>query len=357
MIACLLLLISTSGEWPPELGFRADVFVDGGAGLSQVSLAASSTFLHLTRDTFFSSSTSKTREKIGGNASDFNGVLLYPDGQPRYRLMFVNGGSASQHRAALGSTGRAAIDSFYAAGGSYMGSCAGAYLARPDRKYGSPSIWPGVVGNTNSRGYQSVIFTEKHPLVDYLRSYGSDGFITSIRHYYGPVFRTTYQHPDGTEFLGAITSSIGRGTPYVIAYKESEETGRVVINPSHPEYASSGERLHLTAAMMLYALDGAQQAPDLKGELCFGQETRGIIGDGQYHRYTLAVPDGVERLAFSLIGDADLFVQYEGFAYAGSSLTSGNEILIDAVPGLWHISVFGDHTILNGSAYVLSVGQ
>jgi hypothetical protein len=212
-----------------------------------------------------------------------------------------------------------------------------------------------VVGNTNSRGYQSVRFTEKHPLVDYLRSYGSDGFIPSIRHYYGPVFRTTYQHPDGTEYLGTVVSSISRGTPYLIAYKASDDSGRLVIQPSHPEYASSGERVHLVAAMLRYALDGAQQIPDLKGELHLGQEIRGIVGDGQYHRYTLTVPDGVDQLAFSLMGNADLFAQYEDFAYAGSSLTSGNEVLIDAVPGLWHVSVFGGHAILNGAAYVLVV--
>ena len=34
---------------------------------------------------------------ISGNASDPNGVLLYPDGEPRFRFVLIFGGSSTSH--------------------------------------------------------------------------------------------------------------------------------------------------------------------------------------------------------------------------------------------------------------------
>lgn len=43
---------------------------------------------------------------IRGSDEDENGVLLYPDGGPRFRCVYMNGGSASSHGESLEEEGR-----------------------------------------------------------------------------------------------------------------------------------------------------------------------------------------------------------------------------------------------------------
>ena len=66
---------------------------------------------------------------ISGTTEDSNGVLLYPDGEPRFRMFYSFGGHSGTHGKTIGIGGRANIKQFYTNGGSYAGSCAGAYLA------------------------------------------------------------------------------------------------------------------------------------------------------------------------------------------------------------------------------------
>ena len=66
---------------------------------------------------------------ISGTPEDLNGVLLYPDGEPRFRMMYVFGGHSGPHGKTIGVHGRRLVNVFYTNGGSYVGSCAGAYRA------------------------------------------------------------------------------------------------------------------------------------------------------------------------------------------------------------------------------------
>ena len=59
---------------------------------------------------------------------DRNGVLLYPDGSPRFRAIYVNGGNSIKHGRSLTVQGRQQINSFFCNGGSYIGTCAGSIL-------------------------------------------------------------------------------------------------------------------------------------------------------------------------------------------------------------------------------------
>ena len=62
-------------------------------------------------------------------AIDENGILLYPDGAPRFRVVYMNGGRAKAHGGTLGEQGRKNYRMFVANGGGYVGSCAGAFIA------------------------------------------------------------------------------------------------------------------------------------------------------------------------------------------------------------------------------------
>jgi hypothetical protein len=353
--------------WPRGVGLRADVFVDGGAELSKVSLAKSATLAGLTREVFFTSSGAKTRAVIGGNSQDTNGALLFPDGQPRFGTIYVNGGSAG-HAAVMGAAGRQAIETFYAHGGSYTGSCAGEFVA--SRRI--PSLWGGTVGNPGHTGRQTVTFTEDHPIVDYLRAWnGGSNIVSSIPHYWGPRNSESYQHPEGTEFIGTITSGLYRGTDFLVEYKRDDASGVTILSPSHPEYGRASSHTALMAAILRRAIDLSQTTPQVKGTLTLDEAVTMSgpgqkVGDGQYHRFVIEVPAGLGELQLSLtglVGDADLFVQYAGPAHAGSylekSATAGNtdETITLANPpaGTYEVSVFGSHAISNGVAYTLEV--
>lgn len=93
--------------------------------------------------------------------SDYNGTLLYPDGEPRFRAMFVNGGTSYTFGPTLTDKGRQQIHDWYLNGGSYIGVCAGTFLATtsrdgtnrwnnsdPSKNY-SFGIWPGNLGSTS----------------------------------------------------------------------------------------------------------------------------------------------------------------------------------------------------------------
>jgi hypothetical protein len=351
-----------SADWPAGEGFYKDVLVNGGAYLSSRGLYADNS-LGLTADNFLTSSSSRTASVFGGNAADSNGILLYPDGQPRYQVVFSNGGSATDHVRALTSKGRQVFRDYFAEGGSYTGSCAGAFITW---KYsGYLNLWPGAMGHNAGRsGSMSVNFEDQeHPFTQILIDRAGTSTIKSIPHYYGPIFSEKYSHPEDTEFLGNIYSASGsiyrsRNTPYLISYKPTEESGRLVVQPSHPEGYSSGDKLALMESIILYAMSGTQDIPDLKGELSINQDVTGRVGDKQYHRYTVNVGTEIDKLSIGLEGNAKLFVQHDSYAHSQSSLSHSNVFNIDDPElGLWHISVYGDHTIRNGTPYTLTVSD
>ena len=92
-------------------GYYKDVFVDGGLSLSSRADLPSARALGLSTEAFLSAKKSKDNTIIdtllqencfGGSAIDENGVLLYPDGEPRFRMVYLHGGGATRHGRSLG---------------------------------------------------------------------------------------------------------------------------------------------------------------------------------------------------------------------------------------------------------------
>jgi glutamine amidotransferase-like uncharacterized protein len=361
--------VSTSAVWPKGVGLKADIFVDGGDYTSKKSLEKPANLAGLTREVYFSNSPSLTRRLIGGNADDLNGVLLFPDGQPRFSTIFVNGKNSPRHARALGETGRQAIADFYTAGGSYTGSCGGEFMAA----YYIPSIWGGEVYRHSTTGRQTVTFTETgHPIVQSLMEWnGGSNIVTNIPYYWGPVNRSTFRHPKGTEFLGTVTGGIHKGADFLVEYQRDGKSGVAVLSPAHPEYSRTSSHIALMAAILKRANDLSRAEPDIKGVLALDQSVvmngpKEKVGDGQYHRYVIEVPDGLGELQVSLTGlsgNADLFIQHNGVAYAGSHLAkstktgTGDDRVVIQSPkaGTYEVSVFGAHTTPNGVSYTMKV--
>jgi len=367
--------------WPQGIGFAADMFVNGGVHLGGYALARETAFLGWTSETLLTNSAALTRETLGGNTNDINGALLYPDGQPRFPIMYVNGGQSYKHGPAIGEAGRQAVYDFVTAGGSYSGSCAGAFSIQRER-FRSPlyGIWDGTLRDSGGNGSQTVSFVgdAEHPIAEFLAEHGVTSLtVSGILHAGGPRF-TTPNQPEGTNFVGVVTSASRRirntiGTPFVLEYQKTPQHGMIAVIPSHPEHSSKPEQVVLMAAVLQHAANHAKKVPDLKGELQFGQSVSMVaphekLGDKQYHRWTVNVPEGTPTLTITLSGmsdNADLFVQHSGYAhehsYLAASTLSGTAtdavVIPNPAPGVYEVSIRGTHSVLNGAAYTLTIGD
>lgn len=303
--------------------FYKDVFLDAGIALTSRKSLAAVEYLGLSLEGIsfpYSGATSSDRAIqtaiVSGDSDDLNGRLLYPDGQPRYRLLFVNGGNSSSHGQSLDRNALKNMRSFVQNGGCYVGTCAGAFFASNgvDGKADNPyylSVWPGMMQHTGLSKTSSGMFIEENsPLLRYY-DFGGDHYVDSIRHNTGgyPV-----EFPLRTEILARYDypkkGSVHR-KPSIWAYKKNNQSGRVIMEGSHPEEVKDGERRDLTAAMMLYAMDGVGVAT-LKGYLKNGEArvmdkktsdnipayTR--IGDLQTHHFATYIPSNARNIQLEL---------------------------------------------------------
>ena len=154
-----MCMVSATGAAQEKTGFYKDVFMDSGIKLYDRTTLAAVDSLNLSMEVFLAKNndgndTLMQHRCFAGWEQDRNGALLYPDGAPRFRVLYVNGGLAGSHGRSLGEEGREAIRKYVAAGGSYLGTCAGAFVASsgyidaednysPNRNY--LGIWPGRV--------------------------------------------------------------------------------------------------------------------------------------------------------------------------------------------------------------------
>ena len=346
---------------------------------------------------------------FSGSADDLNGVLLYPDGEPRFRMFYSFGGHSGPHGTTLGTNGRENVNTFYANGGSFVGSCAGAYLSG---KYANGrlssyyNIWKG--GNMKATGVGNSSI-EIEIMSDIFQEYYGPKYsaiVTDVRHN-GGGYMDVNMAPEGTEILGRFLNQKGKNSssagfyfqPGIWAYKESPESGRLVVTGSHPEDAPSGDILNMTASMFRYAWDGSGIAK-VKGILKNGETRymtkkttddypqRTAIGDLQCHHFVVYLPKGTKSLTLKLEGRGDynleLYLKKDAFAFpenepdysakdAGNSQTiitgaldkglwyvtvrcastvTATDTIIDKANGLGHYFVYsGDTGVLNGVPY------
>ena len=388
-----------------DKGYYKDLFFDSGIGLNTRDDHPSARFAGISFEYFRTVDatgvlsqidTIKQNEMIVGSAQDENGVLLYPDGAPRFRVIFVHGGNSRGHGASLGEAGRDRLREFYEAGGSYVGTCAGALFCstgydKYDVYKNYLHIFPGHVTHTGmSKTATEITIEEGSPLLRYY-DYGGDMQVDSVRHNGGCYMNDDekYPMPEGTEVLarymckddlnGKVVDNDGRVACW--AYKASETSGRLVVIGSHPEDMTGGDRLQLMSAMERYAMDGNGPAR-VKAQLNLGENRRMVcsthdanpeftkIGDRQYHHFTVDVPEGLDTLTISLSSlkgnsDYDLFIFANpgDFAFRENALFQNIALGMDKVlkipapkPGIFYISIFCDTTVessrsMNGTQY------
>ena len=110
VITILLLASSLSFGQDRAKGYYKDIFFDGGIFLNSYPDLPAANYLNLSIE-MFNSSKSEYLTALDtlyqtllfcGSEIDENGILLYPDGAPRFRMIYTNGGKATQHGRSLG---------------------------------------------------------------------------------------------------------------------------------------------------------------------------------------------------------------------------------------------------------------
>jgi hypothetical protein len=363
----------------PQKAFYKDIFLDAGIGLTSRKSLHAARYLGLSLEGIsFPRSGAEEADSllqnaiIEGDVDDTNGRLLYPDGQPRYRLLFVNGGSSKTHGKSLSEKALLNMRQFINNGGSYVGTCAGAFFASNgyDSHTDYPyylSAWPSLVNHTGiSASSTGMIIEQNSPLLHYF-DFGGDYYVSNIRHNKGgyPAYI-----PEGTEVLARFDYPAKENVhmqPSIWAYKPSISTGRVIMEGSHPEEVSDGERRDLTASMILYALDGIGRTT-IKGFLQNGK-TRIMnmnsedgnplftkIGDLQIHHFAVNIPEDAHDITVSLNSekecDFSLMMCHNTFAYPEvAEYTSPNEgahqhlSFSSLDSGIWFVSVLCKTTV------------
>ena len=367
------VLLADSLPIVPQKAFYKDVFLDAGIGLTSRKFLYAARYLGLSLEGISLPRSGATLEDsvlqdeiIAGNKNDTNGRLLYPDGQPRYKLLFVNGGSSTTHGKSLSEAAMRNMRQFVNKGGSYVGTCAGAFFASNgyDAHTDYPyylSLWPGMMNHTGISSEKTGMFIEQgSPLLDYY-DFGGDHYVANVRHNKGgyPV-----SLPDGTEVLARYDYPVKDEVhmqPSVWAYKQGVYSGRIVQEGSHPEEVSSGERRDLTAAMMLYAMDGVGTTT-IKGVLQNG-EVRVMdkstednapsftkIGDLQCHHFAVIIPEDAYDITLHVESSANcdlsLMLCHKTYAYPeNADYTSSDKGARQQLsfptlePGMWFVSV------------------
>ena len=357
MILSLSTTLFLRAETPE--GFYKVLFSDGGVGLNSVKTLPAADYLNYSWEFIGHNTVNLQNEVMIKNAYDDNGVLLYPDGEPRFQILYTNGGYSTKHGESLGEEGRERVRTFYYRGGSYTGSCGGAYIATIDSDV-YYQIWPGSITGCGIRfALVGGDIPADSPLLNYY-DFGNDNYIANINHHYGGYGSVI---PPGTEIL-LIHDKPETGldnNPSCWAYKDNDTTGRIVVMTSHPENVFSGERLDYMAAVLQYALDGLAP-PSTKGPLAKGEKRimnkstkdndpiNTKIGDKQYHHFIIDLPEGATNLVVKLDGDdafdLNLYVNRDTFAFASladfadTSDGADKAISVDtAALGSWYVGV------------------
>ena len=386
----------------PNESYYKDIFLDAGYALTDRIYLPAAAYLGLSMEYFSSSLVADTvlqNQIIGGDSQDINGRLLYPDGQPRYKMLFVVGGDSKTHAKSLREQTRERMKDYYYGGGSYVGTCAGAAFISSgfDGHDNYPyylHIWPTPIIYSNLKNTTvNIGLKSDSPLLHYYQ-FGGDDLVKEVRHNKGNYVDHL---PVGAEVLAwNVTSSDNSlyNKPAIWAYKQARNSGRLVVTGSHPEGYTGGERRDLMAAMIRYAIDGRGVSP-IKGVLKNG-EVREMsrttedndpdytkIGDLQYHHFVVYIPQGAVNIDFQVSSSADCDMQlllsrhtipYSDRAeYSTVGLGASQTLHFSKLEqGLWYVSVrcnttvtetteewgqvySGRTDVLNGVPYTVSV--
>lgn len=183
-----------------------------------------------------------------------------------FDVLVQPGGRGSKQAAALGESGRAAIQEFVKRGGGYVGICAGAYLASADYSWSLGLLDAKVLDRKHwNRGRGDV---KMRLVAEGKKSLGCSSDVVTVSYAQGPLLAPA-EKPDipDYELLATFDSEINQnGAPAGVmrgsaaAVRGTFAAGRVFCFSPHPE-RSEGIQHFIEAAVRWAAGDGAATSP------------------------------------------------------------------------------------------------
>lgn len=317
-----------------EQGFYKDLFMDGGIRLTHRTSLPSAKELGLSMeflatgaevdDIATASDTTIQTAIMSQSADDENGVLLYPDGEPRFKMIYMNGGKSTSHATSLmekGAKGIVRIRTFFYNGGGYLGTCAGAFMTGTGYDDKEQDYYLRICTfkpkhTKVSADSMSMAVESNCPLLKYY-DFGGDRYIENIYHN-GGCYANEGLCSGAQVLLRYSTAGhkneAARNVNGKISawdFKKDIYSGRLCAIGSHPEGKTKGEQLDLMCAFEKYILDGMGIAT-IKDTLLNGKEvamTKSTsqgdpahtkIGDLQNHHFALWVPEGAKNVTITL---------------------------------------------------------
>lgn len=375
----------------PNKAFYKDFLMDSGLKLNDYLTLPCFDVLNISYETFLigknatdAASINAQNSIVIGNVDDENGVLLYPDGEPRFKMIYVNGGLSVNHAQSLMAKGREHFRNFVLNGGSYLGTCAGAYLVSygiieagittnnpPLSAYnGYLGLWPGLTDNTGiSDVWPNYTIPEDSPLLKY-ENFGGDFCADSIIQWNGPYFSRWDEVP-GTVVMARFDYPAYRchTHPSIITYRPNQRRGALTISGGHPEKSVAGESLPMMCALVRYSLDSVGVAK-VKAVLRNGEVRRMTkstadndpdhtkVGDKQCHNFAFGLPEGAKNIKVRLevLDDFNIslrlakgtFAFKEDAQYSVENAERVKELSFDSLEaGTWYIGVQCEDTVVN----------
>jgi len=325
------------------------------------------------------------KEHLQSSDADRNGILVYPDGTARVRLMIMPGGNsffcmadvagvsemtpeAAKNERAKFAEARKIPQAAFRTGMNYVGCCGGFFTATsgydvPRALYTGWGLWPGKVKNIGPgkrTPFPDVVFDAaqaSHPLYK-----ATQGGVLKGMYYNGGPIGVLPDIPD-TEYFGkyqggALTELAGDW--FCVSYKAKDNLlgGRCVIATGHPEVG----HVAFLQAMADYAVDHEYEVTVKPLES--GKPVEAVAGDDQVQYYSLAVEAG-RKLTVTLTGldeNCDLYLRaglpptFKKHDLKSTADKTADEKLVVAATkaGTYYFGVHGRHAVLNGAKYTLT---
>lgn len=325
------------------------------------------------------------KEQLQSSEADANGILVYPDGTARVRLMIMPGGNsffcmadvagvsemtpeAAKNERAKFVEARKIPQEAFKTGMNYVGCCGGFFTATsgydvPRALHTGWGFWPGKVKNIGPgkrTPFPDVVFDAaqaSHPLYK-----ATQGGVLKGMYYNGGPIGVLPDIPD-TEYFGkyqggALTELAGDW--FCVSYKAKDNLlgGRCVIATGHPEVGHAS----FLQAMADYAVDHEYEVTVKPLEA--GKPVDAVAGDDQVQYYSLAVESG-RKLTVTLTGlgdNCDLYLRAglpptfkrHDLKSTGDKKTDEKLAVATTKAGTYYFGVHGRHAVLNGAKYTLT---
>lgn len=366
IVCCQIFSISLFAANTIE-GFYCNVFQDEGTSISGGNLEIDCEYINFSQEHLDTRNDKEFQSSIMVQSeTDANGYLLYPDGSPRYAIIYYHGGHM-KHAEELGQQGRDQVRMHYYRGGCQFGSCAGSYMLANNKKWFN--IWPGRMNGKNvSSTPTDKIINAGSPLIGY-NDLKEGEIIKGVYHNNGGSVDTS-KSVKGTLFGAMHNSGKLAGYADIWTWSDNDTTGRVLGITGHPEGSKKKDQIRYISACMLYLADCLAKPRikhTLKNNTAITMDKKWEdkqplftkIGDKQYHHFILDCKDA-RKVGISVEGeegfDLHLFVSKDTFALKQQALfadsTPGNSKVLEIPklePGTWYVGVKLNTTVTTTS--------